>query len=98
MGQGRVAEGTGKTAGNGDEGKRRKDAARGNDGRDGGIAGSRGVEVDGAYNGGEDGLDGVEEDGEVPDFRCIGRAIRLCSKLLLKIGPSEAIRNNEFSN
>lgn len=64
----RVAKRAGQAARDGDEGQRREDAARGDDGRDGAAARGRGEEVDEADGGGEDGLDRVEEDGEVPDF------------------------------
>lgn len=98
MRQRRVAKRASETASNGDEGERRKNAARGNDGRNRGIARSRSEEVDGAYDGGEDGLDGVEEDREVPDFRGVCRTIGLGGELFLEISPSEAIRGDEVSD
>jgi hypothetical protein len=98
MRQRRITERTSETAGNGDEGERCKDTTRWNDGRHRGIAGSRSVEVDSAYDCGEDGLNGVEKDGEVPDFRGVDRTIGFGGELFLKICPSEAIRDNDVSD
>jgi hypothetical protein len=82
-----VSERAGETARKGDEGEGSEDAARGDHGRNWAVARCRGVEVDGAYDGGEDGLDGVEKDGKVPDLGGIGRAVRRRRELLLEVSP-----------
>lgn len=81
--QARVAKRAGQAARDGDEGQGREDAARGDDGRDGAAAGGRGEEVDEADGGGEDGLDRVEEDGEVPNFLRTSGTVRRRRQLLL---------------
>lgn len=55
-----------------DEQEREDDAPRGDDGRDGLAGWRRCVEVQGAGNGGEEGLDDLKEDGELP---FLGRAV-----------------------
>ena len=88
--EGGVAEGAGEAAGDGDEGEGREDARRGDDGRDGAAARGGGDEVDASDRRGEDGLDGVEEDGEVPHFGRGRRAVRCCRELLLEVCPCQA--------
>lgn len=88
--EGGVPKGAGEAAREGDEGEGGEDAARGDHGGDRAVARRRGVEVDGAHDGGEDGLDGVEEDGEVPDLGRIGRAVGRRRELLLEVGPRQA--------
>lgn len=72
-----VAKGTGQTIGDCDERERAEDAARREDGRHGCALRGRGQEIDEADGGSEERLDRVEEDGEVPDLWCVGRAVRL---------------------
>lgn len=84
-----VAEGTGQAVGDCDERKRAKDAARREDGRHGCTFWGRGQEIDEADGGSEERLDRVEEDGEVPDLWCVGRAVRLGRQLLLKERPGQ---------
>lgn len=91
MGEGGVAKGAGEAAGDGDEGQRCEDAGRGNDGGDGPALGRRRYEVDAPDRGGEEGLDRVEEYGEVPDFGGVGGAVRCRCELLLEVGPRQAI-------
>lgn len=98
MGKRCVAKGAREAARDSNKRERPKDAARWDNRRNGGVAGRRGIEIDSAYDGGENGLDGVEEDGEVPDLRGVGGTIWLGSELFLKICPSEAIRDGCISD
>lgn len=84
-----VAKGTGQAVGDCDERERAEDAARREDGRHGCALWGRGQEIDEADGGSEERLDRVEEDGEVPDLWCVGRAVRLGRQLLLKKRPSQ---------
>ena len=86
----RVAERAGEAAGDGDEGERREDARRRDHGRHALPRGRRGHEVDAADCRSEERLNRVEEDGEVPYFRCVGRAVGRCRELLLEVRPSQA--------
>ena len=90
VGEAGVAEGARQAAGDGDEGQRREEAARGDDWRDLGPFRRRGNEVDAADGGCEGRLHRVQEDGEVPDFaRTLGSVGRR-GQLLLKVGPCQA--------
>lgn len=84
-----VAKGTGQAVGDCDERERAEDAARREDGRHGSAFRGRGQEIDEADGGSEERLDRVEEDGEVPDLWCVGRAVRLGRQLLLKERPCQ---------
>lgn len=88
--QARVAERAGEAARDGDEGQRREDRPGGDDGRDGLALGRRGEEVHGADGGGEEGLDGVEEHGELPLLGGVDVSMRCCRELFLKIRPRQA--------
>lgn len=90
VGEGGVAKGAGEAAGDGDEGERREDAGRGDDGGRGLAARGRGEKVDASDGGSEEGLDGVEEDGEVPDLGGVFGAVGRGGELLLEVGPGQA--------
>lgn len=87
-----IAKGTRQTVGDGDERERPEDAARGENRRDGRAFRSRGQEIDEAYRGGEQRLDGVEEDGEVPDLWRVGRTVGLGCQFLLEERPGQTLR------
>lgn len=88
------AEGRGQRLREGDQEQRREHAVRGDDGRDGLAAGRGPPEIQGAGDGGEDRLDGEEEDGELPH---LGRAVevgigRRCDALLEPCPADAAVR------
>lgn len=87
----RVAERAGEARRDGDEGERAEDAARRNDGREGGPARRRQEQVHAPDGRREDGLDRVEEDGEVPLLAA--GAVRRRRELLLEVRPRQAARD-----
>lgn len=91
-----IAKGTGQAAGDGNEGQRAKDAARGNDGWHTRALRSRNEEVQRADNGCEQRLNRVEEDGEMPTLRRILGAVRRRSQFFLQIGPGQAVQPRDF--
>ena len=94
--EGSVAERAGERACDGNEGEGHEDAS-GREDRWCGLALGSGCEkVDGAYDSGEDGLDGVEEDGIAPDFRAVDRAVGGRGELLLKVRPRQAVRGRQL--
>ena len=95
MFQGGVAEGRGEGRRDGDEEEVLCDCGGGEDG--GGSSWFVGVcccegEVDGGDEGGEDGLDGVEEDGVGPSLWCGGGAVGGGCYAFLEDRPCETVR------
>lgn len=87
-----VAEWTGEGGGDGDEEERHEDALVGEDGW--GAAGlGRGVitQVDVSYEGGEEGLESIEEDGEFEEFGGGRGAVWRCGETLLEESPCKAV-------
>jgi hypothetical protein len=90
VGEGGVAKGRGEGGGDGDEEEGEDDAPRREDGgqRGGGAAAPGEVEV--ARDGGEEGLDRVEEDGVLEDLGLVGGTVGGGCEFLLEEGPGEA--------
>lgn len=87
--EGGVAERRGERRGHGHEEQGDHDAPRREDGRQGACAVAP-RQVDVARNGGEEGLDCVEEDGVLEHLGLVGGAIRCGRELFLKICPGQA--------
>ena len=82
-----VAEGRGEGRGDGDEDHGAEDGARGEDASVRARGGARAQEVDVACQGGEGGLDGVEENGVGEALGGRRGAVWGCSYALLEEGP-----------